>query len=227
KLDTAGLVAALDSPNGWQRDTAQMMLLWRYEAHKGWRQDESPIPLLEKKVKGSIRPPAKLHALCTLDRLMEEVPPATLVRALGDPHPEVRRQAIRISEKIAKPGDDLLSTLNKLEGDSDAQVRMQLAYSLGMSQGSGAGSSLGRLALRSAGDPYVLVAILSSVREDQSLAGMLAAVLAEAKKTKTLPPEQLLKELFRLGNSIGSHVTLGVLIALLEKPENGKFAPWQ
>src|SRR5207249_2592987 len=29
KLDTAGLVAALDSPNGWQRDMAQQMLLWR------------------------------------------------------------------------------------------------------------------------------------------------------------------------------------------------------
>ena len=29
KLDTAGLVAALDSPNGWQRDMAMMMLVWR------------------------------------------------------------------------------------------------------------------------------------------------------------------------------------------------------
>ena len=29
KLDTAGLVAALDHPNGWQRDMAQQMLLWR------------------------------------------------------------------------------------------------------------------------------------------------------------------------------------------------------
>src|SRR6201990_1922671 len=29
KLDTPGLVAALDSPNGWQRDMAQKMLLWR------------------------------------------------------------------------------------------------------------------------------------------------------------------------------------------------------
>ena len=29
KLDTAGLVAALDSPSGWQRDMAQQMLLWR------------------------------------------------------------------------------------------------------------------------------------------------------------------------------------------------------
>jgi len=34
-------VAALDSPNGWQRDTAQMMLVWR--------NDKEAIPLLEKR----------------------------------------------------------------------------------------------------------------------------------------------------------------------------------
>ena len=31
RLDTAGLVAALDSPNGWQRDTAQRLLLHRHD----------------------------------------------------------------------------------------------------------------------------------------------------------------------------------------------------
>ncbi len=40
RLDTAGLVAALDSPNGWQRDTAQQLLLWR--------KDQAAVPLLEK-----------------------------------------------------------------------------------------------------------------------------------------------------------------------------------
>src|SRR6185295_18210227 len=32
KLDTAGLVAALDSPNGWQRDTAQRLLVHAYDS---------------------------------------------------------------------------------------------------------------------------------------------------------------------------------------------------
>jgi putative heme-binding domain-containing protein len=183
--------------------------------------------MLDKMATESNRPLARLHALCTLDGLGTELDQAVWVRMLKDPHPGVRRQAVRMCERIEAPGKDLLLALEDLENDSDPHVRLQLAYTRGMSQGSGAGSSLGRLALRSAGDPYVLAAILSSVREDQSLAGMLAAVLTEAKKTMTPPPEQLLKELFRLGNSIGSHVTLGVLIALLEKPENGKFAPWQ
>src|SRR5438309_5848875 len=53
KLDTTGLVAALDSPNGWQRDTAQMMLLWR--------NDKAAVPLLEKMATESKRPLARLH----------------------------------------------------------------------------------------------------------------------------------------------------------------------
>ena len=31
RLDTAGLVAALDSPSGWQRDTAQRLLLHKHD----------------------------------------------------------------------------------------------------------------------------------------------------------------------------------------------------
>src|SRR5262249_45430589 len=40
KLDLAGLAAALDSPSGWQRDLAHMMLLWR--------NDRAGVPELEK-----------------------------------------------------------------------------------------------------------------------------------------------------------------------------------
>src|SRR5436190_1781576 len=40
KMTPKELVGALASPNGWQRDTAQMMLLWRA--------DKAAVPLLEK-----------------------------------------------------------------------------------------------------------------------------------------------------------------------------------
>ena len=60
-LDTAGLVAALDSPSGWQRDLAQQMLVQK--------QDKSAAPLLEKMARDSKNPLARLHALCTLDGL--------------------------------------------------------------------------------------------------------------------------------------------------------------
>src|SRR5213078_4322603 len=59
KLDTAGLVAALDSPSGWQRDVAQQLLIER--------QDKAAIPLLEQQWGACSRPEGRLHALCTLD----------------------------------------------------------------------------------------------------------------------------------------------------------------
>src|SRR5207302_2940915 len=58
KLDSTGLVAALDSPNGWQHDLAVQMLLWRT--------DPAAVNPLEEMVVTSPRPEARLHALCAL-----------------------------------------------------------------------------------------------------------------------------------------------------------------
>ena len=88
KLDTAGLVAALDSPSGWQRDMAQQMLLWRG--------DQAAVPLLKKLASTSARPLARLHALCTLDGLNALTPESW--QGLADAHPGVRRHAVRLCE---------------------------------------------------------------------------------------------------------------------------------
>src|SRR5207247_9443345 len=45
KLDTAGLIAALDSPNGWQRDTAQRLLAHSFTRANGsgeWKRPDAP-----------------------------------------------------------------------------------------------------------------------------------------------------------------------------------------
>ena len=84
RMTTAQLVAALDSPNGWQRDTAQKLLIHRH--------DDTAAGLLESVVKEGKRPLARLHALCTLDGLGQLTPPL-LIEALRDPSPGVRRHA--------------------------------------------------------------------------------------------------------------------------------------
>src|SRR5207253_9099974 len=61
KLDAAGLVAALDSPNGWQRDLASQMLLWRG--------DRATIKPLQRLAADSPRAETRLHALSVLDGL--------------------------------------------------------------------------------------------------------------------------------------------------------------
>src|SRR5262249_18406532 len=80
KLDTAGLVGGIERPNGWQRDTAQRLLV-----DAGARQAIAP---LEKLAAQSPNPKTRLQALCTLEGLDGLTPPM-LIRALADSHPVV------------------------------------------------------------------------------------------------------------------------------------------
>jgi len=89
KLSTVELVAALDSPNEWQRDKAHTLL--------AWRADKSAVPLLEEIAAECANPLSRLHALC-----LTETPTAVL-HALGDKHPGVRENALRIAGKHATP----------------------------------------------------------------------------------------------------------------------------
>jgi putative heme-binding domain-containing protein len=91
KLPVDELVAALENPNGWRRDKAQQLLIWRG--------DKSAVVPLEKLLTGSTRPWARLHALSTLDGL-GSLRPAVVQQALHDPHPAVRRQALRVAENL-------------------------------------------------------------------------------------------------------------------------------
>lgn len=62
-------VAALESPNGWVRETASRLI------HE--RQDRSAVPELERLLEQSTVPLARLHALYSLEGLkaLEGAPP--------------------------------------------------------------------------------------------------------------------------------------------------------
>ena len=215
RLDTAGLVVALESPNGWQRDTAQQMLLWR--------KDRSAVKLLELLTIACQRPLGRLHALCTLDGL-GALSPALLRRALNDAHPGVRRHAVRLCEgRLAKSrelGDELLKRI----GDDDAHVRMQLAYTLGEWDDARAGEALGQLALRDASDRYLTAAVMSSVHR-KNLDGVLMAVMKGSGKAP--PPASLVASLLRLANALGDSKAMVTLLKTISTPEKGGYAPWQ
>jgi putative membrane-bound dehydrogenase-like protein len=214
RLDIAGLVAALDSPNGWQRDMAQQLLLQRH--------DPTAVPLLEKAATGSQRPLCRLHALCTLDGL-QALQPALLRRALADTHPGVRRHAIRLCESRLAQTPELGNDLLKLVTDPDPQVRVQLAYSLGDWDNPQAGQALGQLILQDAGDRFLSAAVMSSVTK-KNLDALLLAVLANDKQS---PPAVLTQNLLRLADTLGSTKTLADLLVKVATPEKGEYAPWQ
>lgn len=172
KLSARELVSALESSNGWQRDTAQTLLVDR--------QDGAVIPQLLKMATSGDQALARLHALCTLQG-MGALNPAVLKSASTDPSPGVRRHVIRLSESRANDYPDLRDSLLKLVNDNDAKVRMQLACSLGEWSGEPVAKALGRLAFADGTDPFMAAAIVSSVNAT-NLGGVLASLLTERAK---------------------------------------------
>jgi putative membrane-bound dehydrogenase-like protein len=214
RLDTAGLVAALDHPNGWQRDTAQRLLVHRRDPGAG--------PLLEKLAMTSPRPLARLHALCTLDGLQAVTAPL-LLRALRDPHPGVRRHAVRLSEPLLAHAPELGAELLKRVSDADAQVRLQLAYSLGQWPDARAGRALAQLALEAGDDRYLGAAVMSSVNA-HNLEDVLLGVLSRSGHA---PPGALVDQLAHLAEAFNSPHALAVLLNAVATPRNGSYAVWQ
>ncbi len=113
----AQLVAHLENPNGWWRDTAQKILIL-----KG---DQSVAPALEKIANTSKSDLARMHAIWTLEGLGSLT--ADFARAkMKDENASVRRAALRASETLFKEGDDSLKAdMIALGSDADANVAIQ------------------------------------------------------------------------------------------------------
>jgi putative heme-binding domain-containing protein len=152
RADEAGLVAALESPSGGVRDLAQQQL--------AWRQARGAAPGLERLAIESARAPARVQALWALHGI-GELKPGVVVRAMGDAHPGVRRQAVRLSEAWATTAPEVLAAVVARVDDPDAGVRLQAGYTLGEWKDPAAGEALARL-LRSETDRFVKAAALSS-----------------------------------------------------------------
>ena len=111
---SAQLVAHLEHPNGWWRDTAQRLLVVR--------QDKSVVPALVAMARESKNHLARMHAMWTLEGL-DAVDANFLREKLKDENPNVRAQAIRISESLIKNGDSsLVADVQSHVTDGDAGV---------------------------------------------------------------------------------------------------------
>ncbi len=120
----AQLVARLAHPNGWWRDTAQQLLVLK--------QDTTVVPALQRMVRTSDSLFARFHALWTLEGL--GALDLGLVREqMKDPSPQMRIQAIRVSETLYKTGhrallDDYRTATR--DGDTDVVIQGMLSLSL-------------------------------------------------------------------------------------------------
>jgi len=125
----AQLVTYLDNANGWWRDNAQKQLVLL--------NDKSVVPALKQILAGeqaslSAKPShlGRLHALWTLDGL-DAADRDVITTALKDPHPQVRKAAIIVSERYLKQDDgDIVAKVTALKNDPSPDVTIQLFQSL-------------------------------------------------------------------------------------------------
>ena len=144
-------VAALESKNGWVRDTAQKLLINR--------EAKSAIGLLRQTAINSPSPLARQHALWTLEGL-GGVDVKTVELALGDEAPRVRIAALRLTEGIVNDLDaeakvELLPVLAKVTRDEDLDVRRQAALSLPLMRVPGLEPVVRNFIVKNAGDSII------------------------------------------------------------------------
>ena len=199
RASPAQLVAQLAHSNGVIRDLAHRLLVEKQAVFV----TDSLIELAQK----HSSPKTRLHALCILDGI-DRLSPTLLKSALSDPHPQIKRNALRLAESRWKKHPGLLTTSLKLTNDSDPAVRLQAACSLGLSNSPAAGKALARLVVRDHTLPFIRAAVFSSTH-------LHFDHLAEA----ALENGVLIEELLKLG---GKQKSLDPLITRLATPgENG------
>ncbi len=193
KASTWQLVATLEHPNGWHRDTAARLL---YE-----RQDPAAVPLLDKLLESSNFALARQHALHSLDGL-GALRESHVLQGLEDADPVVREHAIRLSENFLHDGTaspQMLTKLQRLVDDPSIMVRYQLAFTLGQLKPGIKIAPLAALAKRDVESSWTRAAVLSSLAEG---AGDFFAVLStDAAFCSSNQGQDLLRELVGLVGS--------------------------
>lgn len=167
EMTSRELVAQFEHACAWQRETAARLLLER--------QDAAARPALEHMTQQGKPPLARIHALWALQG-MQSLTDEVLLAALGDPHPRVREQAIRLAEsRIAAPG--VAAALLEATRHGDPRVRFSAALALGASANPNRLRPLAELALRDSADPWLRHAVAAAVPDDS--AALLEIVLKE------------------------------------------------
>ncbi|HEX5471912.1 MAG TPA: HEAT repeat domain-containing protein, partial [Lacipirellulaceae bacterium] len=162
---------------------------------------------------------AMLYAIDSLNALTE----ADLLKGLNDPHPQVRRHALRLSEptlnKSAKVRDKVLSLVT----DSEPVVQFQLAFTLGETRDPAATKALAEILIHSSQSLDITDAALTSIVDRAG--GVLKALLADEKWCTSQSAEPI------VGSIVGQIARqrhdedLDALVDLLHASNSGRRSP--
>ncbi|HAV65375.1 MAG TPA: dehydrogenase [Verrucomicrobiales bacterium] len=228
------LVASLGSSNGWERDTAQRLLVER--------RDPSVVPTLQHLARTAPVAVTRVHALWTLDG-MEKADVGVIRAALSDSSDKVVNAALRIADARPAVASQIEPNVLKLVSRASPEVRWQLALSLGNYASAPALKALVELAGSDPENRYLREAALSgiggrelevielsvaspipglqSARWIEALAG---AVIRQGDSARIARLLALAGELAQAGKSSASTL-LGGMVATMPKQQKGKPAP--
>lgn len=227
KLSPEALVAALDTPNGTERDRVQLALFHRNGAPQA--------SALETLAANSRLPEVRAQALSTL-AYTDALRPAAILTGLADSDPRVVAVAIQLSErplsKSVRPGrrepslETLWKTLEHLVTSPDKRIRFQLALSLGESASGQAGALLGTLAGSADDDPWLQSALITSA--SQHAAPMLKAVMSKLRSDAepSSSRQSVIEKLFLTLAASADKTGLQASLALLA-PSEGPLVGWR
>ena len=190
---TTELVALLQHPNAWHRETAHRLLFER--------KDAAAVPLLKAMLNEKTTPLGKVHVLWSLQGL-SQLDEALLISALHDPSAEVREQAVILAARKLTTMEDQQAEIDtntvhaellRLSADESPRVRFQVALALGGDSDAASVEALMSIARRDAADPWIVIAALSSSRE--LAARLLDQVLQEPEFLSNADNLPLLRQL--------------------------------
>lgn len=153
---TPELVATLENPNSWWRETAQRLLFER--------QDQSAVAPLRALLADSRSELARLHALWALDGL-SALRNEDVVRGLADKAAGVREHAVRLAAPRMGESAELRARVFALARDPEIRVRYQVAFAAGGVADDAAVEVALTVLRQSPGDRWVRAAALSASPE--------------------------------------------------------------
>ena len=128
------------------------------------RQSNQAVGLLTRLVSEGRSPLGRLHALWTLEGL-GKLNNDLVLKALDDPEPGVRENAILLGEPRLSTSSRLAEKLLKMAGDPNPRVRFQLLCTLGFLGSAAAKVAQEKLLINNIEDKWMQVAALSASSE--------------------------------------------------------------